>query len=329
MIPVTKYRYKLHLINQKKIDARIPLLTLYTYGLMKIEIKGLSKVYPNGHAAIKDINLEIGSGMFGLLGPNGAGKSSFMRILVTVQNASSGTILMDGLNINEHRQEIRKLIGYLPQDFTFFSKLKTWEFLDYAAKLSTSLKKKDRRIKVDKLLDQVGLLDVRERMANKLSGGMKRRLGIAQALIGEPKLLVIDEPTTGLDPEERIRFRNILSDLSQKDVTIILSTHIVGDISSTCHNMAMLNKGEVAFKGSPEGMIDQVRGHVWQVLIGDDEFNDLKTKYSVVSTIPVDGKWEVQLIAKDQPHVEARNANPNLEHAYVYFMENELGVSLV
>ncbi len=296
---------------------------------MDIKISGLSKVYPNGHAAIKDVNLEIQSGMFGLLGPNGAGKSSFMRVLVTVQKATTGVITMDGLNINEHRQEIRKLIGYLPQDFTFFSKLKTWEFLDYAAKLSTSLKKKERLIRVDELLDQVGLLDVRERMANKLSGGMKRRLGIAQAMIGEPKLLVIDEPTTGLDPEERIRFRNILSDLSQKDVTIILSTHIVGDISSTCHHMAMLNKGEVAFKGSPEGMIGRVRGHVWQVTLDDEEFNSLKSRFSVVSTIPADGKWEVQVIATDKPHPAAVHANPNLEHAYVYFMENELGVSLV
>jgi ABC-type multidrug transport system ATPase subunit len=201
--------------------------------------------------------------------------------------------------------------------------------LDYAAQLATSLKRKERIAKVDKLLDQVGLLDVRDRMANKLSGGMKRRLGIAQALIGEPRLLVIDEPTTGLDPEERIRFRNILSDLSQKDVTIILSTHIVGDISSTCHNMAMLNKGEVAFKGSPEGMIDRVRGHVWQVLLNDEEFDTLKAKYPVVSTIPVEGNWEVQVIAHERPHPAAQAANPNLEHAYVYFMENEFGVSLV
>jgi ABC-type multidrug transport system ATPase subunit len=296
---------------------------------MDIKITGLTKVYPNGHAAIKNVNLEISSGMFGLLGPNGAGKSSFMRVLVTVQKATSGTILMDGLDINEHRHTIRKLIGYLPQDFTFFSKLKTWEFLDYAAKLSTNLKKSERQLKVNTLLDQVGLLDVRERMANKLSGGMKRRLGIAQAMIGDPRLLVIDEPTTGLDPEERIRFRNILSDLSQKDVTIILSTHIVGDISSTCHNMAMLNKGEVAFKGSPEGMINRVRGHVWQVMADNEEFNDLKSKYSVVSTIPADGKWELQLISNEKPHPAAVHANPNLEHAYVYFMENELGVSLV
>lgn len=295
---------------------------------MNIHIKGLSKVYPNGHAALKDVNLEIGSGMFGLLGPNGAGKSSFMRILVTMQKATAGTITMDGLDLNEHRQRIRAMIGYLPQDFTFFSKLKTWEFLDYAAQLSTSLKRKERLTRVDKLLDQVGLLDVRDRMANKLSGGMKRRLGIAQALIGEPKLLVIDEPTTGLDPEERIRFRNTLSDLSQQDVTIILSTHIVGDISSTCHRMAMLNKGEVAFKGSPEDMIKLVRHHVWQVLLDDAEFNALKTRYPVVSTIPTAGKWEVQLIASEPPHPAAVNANPSLEHAYVYFMENEFGVSI-
>jgi ABC-type multidrug transport system ATPase subunit len=296
---------------------------------MHIEISGLTKIYPNGHIAIKDINLEIGSGMFGLLGPNGAGKSSFMRVLVTVQKATSGIVTIDGMDINRDRRRIRPYIGYLPQDFTYFSKLKTWEFLDYAAKLSSSLRKKERLLKVNELLEQVGLLEVRERMANKLSGGMKRRLGIAQALIGDPKLLVIDEPTTGLDPEERIRFRNILSDLSQRDVTIILSTHIVGDISSTCHNMAMLNKGEVAFKGSPEGMIQQVRGHVWQVLLDDEEFNDLKTRYSVVSTIPVEGQWEAQLIATERPHPEAKNVNPNLEHAYVYFMENELGVSLV
>ena len=296
---------------------------------MNIEITDLLKIYPNGHTALRNVNLEIGSGMFGLLGPNGAGKSSFMRVLVTIQKATSGSILLDGMDINNNRQKIRPLIGYLPQDFTFFSKLKTWEFLDYVAKLSTSIKKKDRLIKVDELLDQVGLLDVRERMANKLSGGMKRRLGIAQALIGEPKLLVIDEPTTGLDPEERIRFRNILSHLSQKDVTIILSTHIVGDISSTCHNMAMLNNGEVVFKGSPESMIDQVRGHVWQVTLNDEEFNIIKTKYSVVSTIPMEGKWEAQLIATEKPHPRAKNANPNLEHAYVYFMENEFGMSLV
>lgn len=296
---------------------------------MKIEIKGLTKTYPNGYTAIRDVNLEIGSGMFGLLGPNGAGKSSLMRTLVTLQKSSGGTITMDGLDINENRKQIRPWIGYLPQDFTYFTKLKTWEFLDYAARLSTSYKKKERLIEIDRMLDQVGLLDVKNRYANKLSGGMKRRLGIAQALIGNPRLLVIDEPTTGLDPEERIRFRNILSDLSQKDVSIILSTHIVGDISSTCHNMAMLHQGEVAFAGAPEGMINQVKDYVWQVTLNDDEFAVLKHQFPVISTIPTEGLWETQLIANEKPHEKATNITPNLEHAYVYFMENKLGISLL
>ncbi|MEL6559354.1 MAG: ABC transporter ATP-binding protein [Bacteroidota bacterium] len=296
---------------------------------MDIEIRGLSKTYPNGYQAIKDINLNIGSGMFGLLGPNGAGKSSLMRTLVTLQEATGGSITMDGLDINKNRKQIRPWIGYLPQDFTYFTKLKTWEFLDYAARLSTSLKKKDRLKEVDRMLDQVGLLAVKDRYANKLSGGMKRRLGIAQALIGNPRLLVIDEPTTGLDPEERIRFRNILSDLSQKDVSIILSTHIVGDISSTCHNMAMLHRGEVAFAGAPEDMINQVRDYVWQVTLNDEEFNVLKHQFPIISTIPTAGLWETQLIANDKPHEQAVNITPNLEHAYVYFMENKLGISLI
>ncbi len=268
--------------------------------------------------------------MFGLLGPNGAGKSSLMRILVTLQKATEGSVHIDGLEINANRDKIRPWIGYLPQDFTFFNKLKTWEFLDYSATLSSlDIKRKDRLKKVDQLLEQVGLLDVRERLANKLSGGMKRRLGIAQALIGNPRLLVIDEPTTGLDPEERIRFRNILSDLSQQDITIILSTHIVGDISSTCHHMAMLHQGEVAYNGAPEGMIAEVKDYVWQVTIDDNEFTTLKNRYPVVSTIPIAGHWETQLIAMEKPHPDAINIAPHLEHAYVFFMENKLGISLV
>ena len=296
---------------------------------MEIEIKGLSKIYPNGHAAIRDVNLTIGSGMFGLLGPNGAGKSSLMRILVTLQRPTQGSVHMDGMDINSNRKKIRQQIGYLPQDFTFFSKLKTREFLDYSAMLASSATKKARSKEVDRLLEQVGLLDVRDRMANKLSGGMKRRLGIAQALIGNPRALVIDEPTTGLDPEERIRFRNILSDLSQQDVTIILSTHIVADISSTCQNMAMLHQGEVVYHGSPEGMMEQVRGHVWEVKVNDEEFHQLKNQYPVISTVPSGLSWETQLIAREKPHPEAVNISPNLEHAYVFFMENKLGISLV
>ncbi|MDM8161353.1 ABC transporter ATP-binding protein [Labilibaculum sp. K2S] len=288
---------------------------------MQINIQELSKIYPNGKKALDDVNLEIGTGMFGLLGPNGAGKSSLMRILVTLMKPSMGSVSIDSFDLEKNRKEIRSILGYLPQDFRFFSKLKTWEFLDYAASLSGIKNKSIRRDKVDEWLDKVGLFDVRERDANKLSGGMKRRLGIAQTLIGNPKIIVVDEPTTGLDPEERIRFRNILSELSQQDVIIILSTHIVGDISSVCNNLALLNNGQVAFKGTPEALIEKARGHVWQVNTSGYEYDLIKDKYPVVSTIPTQEGWEVQLIGDGSQFTNAIELEPNLEHAYVYFME--------
>jgi len=291
---------------------------------MKIEIQGLNKIYPNGNHALKDINLEFGTGMFGLLGPNGAGKSSLMRIMVTLMKPSSGLVLVDGKDIQTHRKELRKILGYLPQDFRFFTSLKTWEFLDYSGALAGLKNRKDRLTEVDRLLDQVGLLEVRDRQANKLSGGMKRRLGIAQALIGSPKIIVVDEPTTGLDPDERIRFRNILSQLSQHDVTIILSTHIVGDISSTCQGMALLNKGELVFSGSPENLVKNAEGHVFKMTLNPYDYERAKEKYNVISTIPVDTGWEVQIVADNPPEYPSETIIPNIEHAYVYFMEHKL-----
>ena len=288
---------------------------------MKIQIENLDKIYKNGNHALSDINLEIENGMFGLLGPNGAGKSSLMRILVTLMKPSRGKASVNGFDLMKDRGEIRKMLGYLPQDFRFFTKLKTWEFLDYAAGLSGIQNKKVRSEKVDEWLEKVGLFDVRERSANKLSGGMKRRLGIAQALIGDPQIIIVDEPTTGLDPEERIRFRNILSELSQRDTIIILSTHIVGDISSICQDLALLNKGRVEFKGSPEELISKTKGHVWQVTTSGFEYEMLKEKYAIISTIPAEDGWEVQLVG-DQINVKnAIEIEPDLEHAYVYFME--------
>lgn len=288
---------------------------------MQIKIDSLSKIYPNGKKALDNINLEIGNGMFGLLGPNGAGKSSLMRILVTLMQASEGNVYYDEYDLVKDRKEIRNMLGYLPQDFRFFTKLKTWEFLDYAASLAGIRSKKVRREKVDEWLEKVGLFDVRERDANKLSGGMKRRLGIAQTLIGDPKIIIVDEPTTGLDPEERIRFRNILSEISQKDVIIILSTHIVGDISSVCNNLALLNTGKLAFNGSPQELIEQAKGHVWQVNTSGYEYDLIKEQYAVVSTIPTKDGWEVQLIGDGSNFKNAIELEPNLEHAYVYFME--------
>jgi ABC-2 type transport system ATP-binding protein len=291
---------------------------------MKIEIQGLNKIYPNGNHALKDINLEFGNGMFGLLGPNGAGKSSLMRIIVTLMKPSSGVVLVDGKDIQMHRKELRKILGYLPQDFRFFTALKTWEFLDYSGSLAGLRNKKERINEVDRLLDQVGLLEVRDRQANRLSGGMKRRLGIAQALIGNPRIIVVDEPTTGLDPDERIRFRNILSQLSQNDVTIILSTHIVGDISSTCHGMALLNKGELVFSGSPENLVKHAAGHVFKINLSQYDYDRVKEHYNVISTIPVETGWEVQIVSDEAPEFTATSITPNIEHAYVYFMEHKL-----
>lgn len=281
----------------------------------------MNKIYPNGKQALSDIDLVIENGMFGLLGPNGAGKSSLMRILVTLMKPSSGKVLMDGYDIIRDRKEIRKMLGYLPQDFRFFSKLRTWEFLDYAAGLAGMKSKTIRRQKVDEWLDRVGLFDARDRQANKLSGGMKRRLGIAQALINDPKIIIVDEPTTGLDPEERIRFRNILSELSQRDIIIILSTHIVGDISSVCRDLVLLDDGKVLFHGSPEALIEHARGHVWQILTEGTEYDFLKEQYAVTSTIPSVEGWEIQLVAENLDLPKVQSIDPDLEHAYVYYME--------
>lgn len=291
---------------------------------MHIRIENLNKVYKGGSYAVKNLNLEIPNGMFGLLGPNGAGKSTLMRILVTLMKPTSGKVYFNDFELSKNRRQIRSMLGYLPQDFSFFSKLKTYEFLDYTARLSGMKNGAVRRAAVDQMLEEVGLFEARDRNANKLSGGMKRRLGIAQALINDPKVIIVDEPTTGLDPEERIRFRNLLSTISTRDVIIILSTHIVGDISSTCDNMALLNRGKLAFTGSPEQLIKQAEGNVWQIEATEHEYLEINEKYPVISTIPIDGGWEVQVVANDINGYQGKQIAPNLEHAYVHFMENKL-----
>jgi ABC-2 type transport system ATP-binding protein len=292
---------------------------------MKITIEDLGKIYKNGNQALKDVNLEIESGMFGLLGPNGAGKTTLMRILVTLMKPSTGNIKVDNFDLQKNRREIRAMLGYLPQDFRFFTKLRTWEFLDYVASLAGLRESRSRKKSVDEMLERVGLYEARDRMANKLSGGMKRRLGIAQALIGDPKIVVVDEPTTGLDPEERIRFRNLLTEMSERDIVIILSTHIVGDISSTCNNMALLNNGEVVFNHSPEKLVEKAKGHVWLIEAIDSELDAIKEKYPVISTVPAEAGWEVQVVSDKLEDFPGKQIDPNLEHAYVYFMEYELG----
>lgn len=291
---------------------------------MSISIHSLNKIYPNGNHALKNINMEIPTGMFGLLGPNGAGKSTLMRILVALMEPTSGEVDVFGYNLRKERKDVRGILGYLPQDFRFFAKYKTHEFLDYAARLSGFHNDKKRRQAVDEMLESVGLFDVRERYASKLSGGMKRRLGIAQALIHNPKLIIVDEPTTGLDPEERIRFRNLLANISEQDVTIILSTHIVGDISSSCNSMALMNEGEIAFFGSPEDLRKEAEGKVWRMKISSDDLPVIDKKYPVITTVPSGTGWEIQVVADEIDGYDAEPCPPNLEHAYVYFMEKKL-----
>lgn len=294
---------------------------------MNITIDGLSKTYGGSVTALKRVDLTIGQGLFGLLGPNGAGKTTLMRILVTLLKPSTGTVRFDSLDIRRDRSKIRSMLGYLPQQFSTFPKLRTWEFLDYAARLA-GLRGSRRNQSVEHMLETVGLYEARDRMANRLSGGMKRRLGIAQALIGEPRVLVVDEPTVGLDPEERLKFRNLLSEMSSRDMVIILSTHIVGDISSSCERMAMLNKGELVYNGAPEDLVSVARGNTWLIRAVDSELDSIRERYSVISTVPSIEGWELQVVGECPDGFNAEPIEPNLEHAYVHFLERSLGEKL-
>ena len=289
---------------------------------MKISIHQLTKEYPGGVYALRDVDLEIGNGLFGLLGPNGAGKTTLMSILVTLLKPTSGQVTVDGYDLQKHRGQIRKMIGYLPQEFHTFSKLATWEFLDYAARLSGLRRTKERRARVDQLLEDVGLFDARDRMAGKLSGGMKRRLGIAQSLVGDAKILIVDEPTVGLDPQERLRFRSLMADLSLRDMIIILSTHIVGDISSTCQDMALLHHGRIRFNGPPARLMENARQKVWTVTVSDEDMDRVKSTYPVISAIPAERGYELRLVAERIEGLTAGAVEPNLEDAYIYFMQS-------
>jgi ABC-type multidrug transport system ATPase subunit len=288
---------------------------------MQISVSQLSKRYPGGKLALKNIDLDIPKGLFGLLGPNGAGKTTLMRILVTLLKPSSGRVKVNDLDIRKNRKEIRRQIGYLPQDFSVFAKLTVWEFMDYSACLNGILSKNKRRDRIDLLLESVGLFEARDRLTGKLSGGMKRRLGVAQTLIGDPPFLVVDEPTVGLDPEERIRFRNLLSDLSAQDRIILLSTHIVGDISSTCENIALMDLGHIIFHGPPADLIDKARGKVWTISTGYEDLDSWKERFPVISTVPSERGYELRIVAENPDTAEAIPAEPNLEDAYIHYMQ--------
>lgn len=291
---------------------------------MQIEIRALNKTYPGGVQALHNLNLKISSGMFGLLGPNGAGKSTLMKILATLEEPSSGEVLIDGQDIKKHRNKIRKSLGYLPQFFGVYPQLTGAEFLTYIAKLNGVPSKNLTKIALD-ALKRVGLSEARDRKAKTYSGGMLRRLGIAQAVVHNPRLLIVDEPTTGLDPEERIRFRNLLADIS-RDKIIILSTHIVGDISSTCEDLAVLAKGEVVYNGRPEKLITKADGKVWQVKIDEADFSKIADKMQVISTINLGSQLLLRVVGDEGANGHLMEpVAPNLEDAYMYYMESVAG----
>lgn len=291
---------------------------------MAIQIIHLTKAYTkDAPPALEDLSLEIGRGTFGLLGPNGAGKTTLIRILATQMLPTSGRVLVEGHDLVTEREAVRRRLGYLPQHFGAYPQLTAGEFLDYRARLAGIRNRKDRRDCVVKALEDVGLTEVRDRRSGTFSGGMMRRLGIAQAILADPEFLVVDEPTVGLDPEERIRFRSILGRLST-DRAILISTHIVGDISSTCEEIAVLAPRQLVFTGRPEDFIRSAEGSVWESRVDDRGFEALSKRFQVVNVNAEGNEMDVRFVGSADPPDDAREAAPNLEDAYVLRMGNLL-----
>ena len=280
-----------------------------------IEMHHVSKFYGKKQA-LKDIDLIIPQGMFGLLGRNGAGKTTLMKTLATLHGKQSGDIRVCGVPI-EKTKEIRGMIGYLPQDFSMYPSMTVYECLDYLGTLS-GMAKREREERVIELTNRVNLNEHINRKVKKLSGGMKRRLGIAQALLHDPKVLIVDEPTAGLDPEERIRFRNLLCEVAEERI-VILSTHIVGDIEATCEKIAIMNEGEILWQGTVEELLENARGKVFTANIPVEHLQAVKTKYIVTGMLKQGASMSVRLIAETEPELfPAALAEPNCEDAYMY-----------
>jgi ABC-2 type transport system ATP-binding protein len=280
-----------------------------------LTISNLSKTYPNGVKALDDINIELSNGMFGLLGPNGAGKSSLMRTLATLQEADSGSAFLGDIDIFKNPTELRKVLGYLPQEFGVYPQITASQLLDHIAILKGISNGKERKNLVEYLLQKVNLFDKRHQKVKGFSGGMKQRVGIAQALIGNPKLIIVDEPTAGLDPGERNRFHNLLADVAE-DVIIILSTHIVDDVTELCSNMAIMNTGKMVYQGTPQNVISELNGKVWQKIIERNEIDDYKNNHTVISDKMVAGKPLIHVLSDSNPGNGFQSVTPNLEDVF-------------
>lgn len=282
-----------------------------------LSIKELKKTYPSGIQALKDINLEVPSGMFGLLGPNGAGKTTLMKIAATLLEPDSGRVEMDGCDLVADKRGARRMLGYLPQEFGLYPTLTAEQTLNYFAQLKGIIDDKERGALINALLERVNLSNAGKQKIGGFSGGMRQRLGIAQALIGQPGLIIVDEPTAGLDPEERIRFHNLLSEIAGENTVVILSTHIVSDVSNLCGRMAIIRQGEIIASCTPQEAIGKITGAIWEASLPREKVSALKSRLKIISSQMFEGRVRVRVYAKgERPGEEFIAATPSLEDYY-------------
>jgi ABC-2 type transport system ATP-binding protein len=282
---------------------------------VQLLIRNLSKRYANGIQALDNVSLTIAPGMFGLLGPNGAGKSTLMRTLATLQEADSGSAMLDEIDVLRDKDRVRRLLGYLPQEFGVYPKVTAVEMLDHFARLKGITDSRARKATVEALLERTNLAAVRKQRLGGFSGGMRQRFGIAQALIGNPKLIIVDEPTAGLDPEERVRFHNLLADIGQ-DVIVILSTHIVDDVADLCPNFAVISKGRVLLAGEPNESVEKLRGRIWRRVVDRGELESVQAALPVISTRLQSGRTVVRAYAESAPGAGFDPVEADLEDVY-------------
>ncbi|MBV9406191.1 MAG: ABC transporter ATP-binding protein [Acidobacteriaceae bacterium] len=284
-----------------------------------MNITGLSKTYPNGVKALNNLSLNIGNNMFGLLGPNGAGKSTLMRTVATLQDPDSGSITLDGIDVLRQKDQIRRMLGYLPQEFGVYPKVSALDLLHHLAIMKGITSASERKQMVDALLQQTNLWEARKKALSSYSGGMKQRFGIAQALLASPRLIIVDEPTAGLDPAERNRFLNLLASIG-RDCTVILSTHIVDDVRELCPRMAIIASGEVLIEGSPSEALSALEGRIWsKIVASDDELRTVETQFTIISTHLVAGQHEIRVYSESNPGDGFRPVDSEL--ADVYFLQ--------
>ncbi|MBL7853865.1 MAG: ABC transporter ATP-binding protein [Cyclobacteriaceae bacterium] len=295
---------------------------------MQLIIQNLNKTYSNGVQALKDVNLTINQGMFGLLGPNGAGKSSLMRTIATLQEADSGSITLGDINVLTQKEEVRKILGYLPQEFGVYPRVTAERMLTHIAELKGIRDKKERKDVVNTLLQRVNLAHVRNKNIGTFSGGMKQRFGVAQALLGSPRLIIVDEPTAGLDPAERNRFYNLLSEIGESTI-VILSTHIVEDVTNLCSNMAIICLGEVIAQGHPADLVDELKGKMWSKSIERAELTDYRNRFRVISTQLKAGKTQIHVLSESQPDAGFSAVEAGLEDVYFSRISEKMDLTTV